>query len=47
MACGGTTESYNGEFQQLFLHHPLEIVVEIAIDCKNVVCPLVVGHKNI
>ena len=34
-------------FLKTLLHHPAEIMAEIAVDSKNVVSPLMVGYEHI
>ena len=36
-----------GDLAQVFLHHPLEVVAEVAIDEEDVVVALVVGEEDI
>lgn len=43
----GTGAAYERNVPQTFFHHPFEIVVEVSVDEKYVVCSLVVGHKNV
>ena len=47
MACRYTSSSYKGDALQLFLHHPLEVVSEVAVYQKYIECSLMICHKNI
>lgn len=47
MAGGGAGAPHEGDVAQALFHHPLEIVVEVAVDEKYVVGSLVVGHEYI
>ena len=39
--------AHEGNFTQAFLHHPLEVTTQEAVDEEDVESPLVVGDKDI